>query len=186
MGRGLTVDQTLTIAPAPLNRVRGGQAAAATAIFTLSLATLLGAWFFQYVLGYLPCHICLEERIPYYIIIPLSLVVAVSARGTAPRSWVSFGLAILGIAALCGAALGTYHAGIEWGFWPGPSDCTGSLWDLKSGGSLYEQLDSIHIVPCDKAAWRFLGISLAGYNALISLLMTGFAGFGLVSAKTPR
>jgi disulfide bond formation protein DsbB len=180
----LTVDQTLTIAPAPLDRVRDGQpGAAATAMFALSLATLLGAWFFQYVLGYLPCHLCLQERIPYYVIIPLSLVVALAVRTRAPRAWLGFGLAILGIAALCGVALGTYHAGVEWGFWPGPTDCTGTLWDLKSGGSLYDQLDSIHIVPCDKAAWRFLGISLAGYNALISLAMAGFASFGLVSAK---
>ena len=184
MAEGRPVDQTLTIAQAPLDRVRGGPAgAAAAAIFAASLATLLGAWFFQYVLGYLPCHLCLEQRIPYYVIIPLSLVVALAARTSAPRALIATGLAILGIAALCGAALGTYHAGIEWGFWAGPTDCTGSLWDLKSGGSLYDQLDSIHVVPCDKAAWRFLGISLAGYNALISLAMAGCAGFGLLSAK---
>lgn len=169
---------------APLDRARGGRAgAAATAIFAVSLATLLGAWFFQYVLGYLPCHLCLEQRIPYYIIIPLSLLVAVAARMRMPRVLVASGLAILGIAALCGVALGTYHAGIEWGFWPGPSDCTGTVWDLKSGGSILDQLDSIHVVPCDKAAWRLLGISLAGYNTLISLLMAGCAGFGLVSAR---
>jgi disulfide bond formation protein DsbB len=180
------MDQTFAVRQAPLDRMRGGRAgASATAIFALSLATLLGAWYFQYALGYLPCHLCLEQRIPYYVIIPLSLVVAIAARGGALRALVTIGLAALGIAALCGAALGVYHAGVEWGLWAGPSDCTGSLWDLKSGGSLYDQLDSIRIVPCDKAAWRFLGISLAGYNALISLLMAGFAGFGLVSAKKP-
>lgn len=178
------MDQTLTIRHSPLDRVRGGRAgAAATAIFALSLATLLGAWFFQYVLGYLPCHLCLEERIPYYVIIPLSLAIAVAARSRAPRGLIAAGLAIVGIVALCGAALGAYHAGIEWGFWPGPSDCTGTMWDLKSGGSLYDQLDSIHVVPCDKAAWRLLGVSLAGYNTLISLAMAALAGFGLFSAK---
>ncbi len=178
------MDQTLTIKHHPLDRVRGSQAgAAAKAIFVASLATLLGAWFFQYVLGYLPCHLCLQERIPYYVIIPLSLAIALGARAGAPRGLVAAGLAILGIVALCGAALGTYHAGVEWGFWAGPSDCTGTLWDLKSGGSILDQLDSIHVVPCDKAAWRLLGISLAGYNALISLAMAGFAGFGLISAK---
>jgi disulfide bond formation protein DsbB len=178
------VDQTLTITPAPLDRVRGSRAgAAATAIFTLSLATLLGAWFFQYVLGYLPCHLCLQQRIPYYLIIPLSFIVALAARTRTPRRLVALGLAILGVAALCGAALGVYHAGIEWGFWPGPTDCTGTLWDLKSGGSIFDQLDSIHVVACDRAAWRFLGISLAGYNALISLAMAGCAGYGLTAAK---
>jgi disulfide bond formation protein DsbB len=157
------MDQTLTVRQAPLDRGRGGRpGAAATAVFALSLATLLGAWYFQYALGYLPCHLCLEQRIPYYVML---------------------GLAALGIAALCGAALGVYHAGVEWGLWAGPTDCTGSLSDLKSGGSLYDQLDSIRIVPCDRAAWRLLGISLAGYNALISLLMAAFAGFGLSPAK---
>jgi len=178
------VDQTLTINHHPLDRLRGGRAgAAAAAVFALSLAALLGAWFFQYVLGYLPCHLCLEQRIPYYIIIPLSLLVALAARMSMPRAVVAAGLAILGLAALSGAALGTYHAGIEWGFWPGPSDCTGTLWDLKSGGTIFDQLDSIRVVPCDKAAWRFLGVSLAGYNTLISLVMAGCAGFGLLSAK---
>jgi disulfide bond formation protein DsbB len=178
------VDQTLTIKHHPLDRLRGGRAGvAATAIFALGLAALLGAWFFQYVLGYLPCHLCLEQRIPYYIIIPLSFLVALAARMSMPRWLIAAGLAILGIAALSGVALGTYHAGIEWGFWPGPSDCTGTLWDLKSGGTIFDQLDAIHVVPCDKAAWRFLGISLAGYNVLVSLLMAGCAGYGLVSAK---
>jgi disulfide bond formation protein DsbB len=178
------MDQTLVVKQAPLGRMRGGRAgAAATAIFALSLATLLGAWYFQYVLGYLPCHLCLEQRIPYYVIIPMSLAIAVAVRLRAPRVAVAFGMAALGIAALCGAALGIYHAGVEWGLWAGPSDCTGTMWDLKSGGSLYDQLDSIRVVPCDKAAWRFLGISLAGYNALISLVMAGLAGFGLLPAK---
>jgi disulfide bond formation protein DsbB len=178
------MDQTLTVRQSPLDRVPGGRlGAAATAIFALSLATLLGAWYFQYVLGYLPCDLCLKERIPYYVIIPLSLIVAIAARTRAPRPLLVAGLAALGIAALCGVALGVYHAGVEWAFWAGPSDCTGTVWDLKSGGSLYDQLDSIRVVPCDKAAWRFLGISLAGYNAVISLLMAGFAGFGLLSAR---
>jgi disulfide bond formation protein DsbB len=178
------MDQTLAVRQSPLDDAPGGRlGAAATAIFAVSLATLLGAWYFQYVLGYLPCDLCLKERIPYYVIIPLSLIVAIAARTRAPRPVVVLGLAVLGLVALCGAALGVYHAGVEWGLWAGPSDCTGTVWDLKSGGSLYDQLDSIRVVPCDKAAWRFLGISLAGYNALISLLMAGFATFGLLSAK---
>ncbi len=181
------MDQTLVVKQAVLDRARGWRpGAAATAIFALSLATLLGAWYFQYVLGYEPCHLCLEQRIPYYVIIPLSLIVAGAARARAPRTLVGFGLVVLGIAALCGAALGAYHAGIEWGFWPGPTDCTGSLSDLKSGGSLFDQLNSIRVVPCDRAAWRFLGISLAGYNVLISLAMAGFAGCGLLPATTAK
>jgi disulfide bond formation protein DsbB len=158
-------------------------AAAALGIFAFSFATLAEAWYFQFVLHYQPCHLCLIERIPYYIVIPLSLVVAIAARAGAPRLLVTTGLVALAIATLCSAALGAYHAGIEWGFWPGPSDCTGPLINLDSAGSLLDQLNAVHVVPCDKAAWRFLGISLAGYNVLISLALAAIAGCGLLGPK---
>jgi disulfide bond formation protein DsbB len=154
-------------------------AAAAAAFFVLSFATLGGAWFFQFVLGYQPCHLCLLQRIPYYIVIPLSLALAIAARAGVRRLVVTAGLVVLLVAALCSAALGAYHAGVEWGFWQGPADCTGPLLNLNSGGSLIDQLKSIHVVPCDKAAWTFLGISLAGYNVLISLALAAIAGGGL-------
>jgi disulfide bond formation protein DsbB len=158
-------------------------AAAALAIFVLSFATLSGAWYFEFVLRYQPCHLCLIQRIPYYFVIPLSLVLAIAARAKTPRLVISTGLVVLLIAALCSAALGTYHAGVEWSFWEGPSDCTGPLVNLNSGGSLLDQLNSIHVVPCDKAAWRLLGISLAGYNVLISLALAAIAGCGLLGRK---
>jgi disulfide bond formation protein DsbB len=157
-------------------------AAAAAAVFVLSFATLCGAWYFQFVLGYQPCHLCLIQRIPYYIVIPLSFALAIAARYGAPRLLIAGGLAVLVAAALCSAALGAYHAGVEWGLWNGPSDCTGQLSNL-TGGSLIDQLNSIHVVPCDKAAWRFLGISLAGYNVLISLALAAIAGFGLLAGR---
>jgi disulfide bond formation protein DsbB len=152
-------------------------AAAAAAVFVLSLATLGGAWYFQFVLKYQPCHLCLIQRIPYYIVIPLSFVLAIAAWYHAPRPFVVSGLVLLAAAALISAALGAYHAGIEWGFWEGPSDCTG-LSDLSGG---FDQLNSIHIVPCDKAAWRLLGISLAGYNVLISLALAVISACGLLA-----
>jgi disulfide bond formation protein DsbB len=158
-------------------------AAAAAAIFVLSFATLGGAWYFQFVLRYQPCHLCLIQRIPYYSVIPLSFALAIAARYDAPRPFVVGGLVLLMGAALCSATLGIYHAGIEWGFWPGPSDCTGPLINLKTGGSLIDELNAIHVVPCDKAAWRFLGISLAGYNVLISLALAAIAGCGLLAGR---
>ena len=78
--------------------------------------------------------------------------------------------------------LSTYHAGVEWKFWPGPRDCSGTLDSLTSGGSLLNDLQSIHIPRCDDAAWRFLGISLAGYDALISATLAAIAGWGLWAA----
>jgi disulfide bond formation protein DsbB len=163
----------------------GPAAGAAWAIFALSAATLLGAWYFQFVLGYPPCPLCLQQRIPYYVVIPLALIVAIAAWAGAPRRLVTAGLAVVLVAVLCGAALGVYHAGVEWHFWPGPADCSGPLGDLNSGGSLLEQLQNptTHIVRCDQAAWRLLGISLAGYNVLISLAMAAVAGYGLKARR---
>ena len=156
-------------------------AATALAIFAISAATLAGAWYFQLVVGLPPCPLCLQERIAYHIAIPLSLLMAVAAFAHAPRTLLTVGFAAIIIAVLCNAALGAYHAGVEWHWWAGPADCTGPLTDLRAGGSLLNQLHSIHIVRCDEAAWRFLGISLAGYNTLISLLLAAVAACGLLA-----
>ena len=179
------MDQTAAINHTALRGPGGASAAqAALAIFVVSLATLLGAWFFQFALGYPPCPLCLQQRIPYYIVIPLSLAVALAARGGASPRLVGAGLAVILIAVVCGALLGTYHAGVEWHFWPGPADCSGPLGALNSGGSMLEQLQNpIHVVRCDQAAWRLLGISLAGYNVLISLAMAALAGYGLTALR---
>jgi disulfide bond formation protein DsbB len=158
-------------------------AAAAVAIFVLSAATILGAWYFQYVLKLPPCPLCLEERLPYHIVIPLSLLMAIAAFVRAPRALITVGFVAIVAAVLCGTALGAYHAGVEWRFWRGPTDCSGPLTDLTAKGPLINQLQSIHLVRCDEAAWRFLGISLAGYNVLISLALAAIAAFGLLARK---
>jgi disulfide bond formation protein DsbB len=157
-------------------------ATAAIAVFVLSLATLAGAWFFEYVLKLAPCPLCLMQRIPYHIIIPLSLLLAIAALVRAPRKLLLVGFAAIAIAAACSVVLGIYHAGVEWHWWAGPADCSGPLTDLRSGGSLLDQLQAVHVVRCDEAAWRFLGLSLAGYNVLISLALAVIAGFGLSAA----
>ena len=90
----------------------------------LSAATLAGAWFFQLVVELPPCPLCLEERIPYHVIIPLSLLLAIAALVHAPSKLLTVGFVAIAIAALCCVVLGTYHAGVEWHCWPGPTDCT--------------------------------------------------------------
>ena len=167
-----------------INRLRGDPAAAAAlTVFVLSAATLIGAWYFQFVMKLPPCPLCLEERIPYYVVIPISLAMAIAALNRAPRKLLAAGFVVIIIAVLCGAALGTYHAGVEWHFWAGPTDCSGPLTDIKSAGPLINQLQSINVVRCDEAAWRFLGISLAGYNVLISLAMAAIAAYGLLADR---
>jgi len=81
---------------------------------------------------------------------------------------------------LFSAGLGAYHAGVEWRWWAGPSDCSGPMTDFTINGPLLKQLQSIHVVRCDEAAWRLFGLSLAGYNVLISLALAAIAAFGLM------
>lgn len=176
--------EALPMKPTWSGPFRDGPSAAALTIFAIALGTLLGAWYFQFVLGYLPCPLCLDQRIPYYVVIPLSLLLAIAARASAPRPLIAVGFLVILASVLAGAALATYHAGVEWHFWPGPTDCSGPLANLSSGGSLFDQLQHpIHVVRCDQAAWRLLGISLAGYNVLISLAMAAVAGCGLLARK---
>jgi disulfide bond formation protein DsbB len=156
---------------------------AALAIAALAAATLAGAWYFQLVLDIRPCPLCLEQRYAYSLAIPLALLVALAAAKDAPLSVLICGLALLVVAALCNAGLGTYHAGVEWGFWPGPTDCSGPVPDLGKAGSLLDNLDKVKVVRCDEVQWRFLGLSLAGYNVLISLLMAALAGWGIVKSR---
>ena len=153
---------------------------AALGVVLVAAATLAGAWFFQLVLEVLPCPLCLEQRYAYYFAVPFGVLVAFTAAKGAPRPLLLLGLAILVLAALANAWLGTYHAGVEWGFWPGPTDCTGPVGNLGSAGNLLERLDKVKVIRCDEVQFRFLGISLAGYNALISLLMAAIAGWGMV------
>jgi disulfide bond formation protein DsbB len=154
---------------------------AALAITAIAAATLAGAWFFQLVLDIGPCPLCLEQRYAYYLVIPLGALTALAAGRDAPRILVLAGLAILWVAALGNAVLGTYHSGVEWGFWQGPTDCTGPIGNLGSAGSLLERLDTVKVIRCDEVQWRFLGLSLAGYNVLISLSMAAFAAWGIKS-----
>ena len=152
---------------------------AALAITAIAAATLAGAWFFQLVLDIRPCPLCLEQRYAYYLVIPLGALTALAAARDAPRAVLLLGLAILAAAALGNTWLGTYHAGVEWGLWQGPTDCTGPIGNLGSAGNLLERLDTVKVVRCDEVQWKFLGLSLAGYNVLISLSMAAIAAWGI-------
>jgi disulfide bond formation protein DsbB len=156
---------------------------AALAITAIAVATLAGAWYFQLVLDIRPCPLCLEQRYDYYLAIPLGALVAFAAAKDAPRAVLLAGLVILALAALGNAVLGTYHAGVEWKFWQGPSDCTGPVGNLGSAGNLLARLDTEKVVLCDEVQWSFLGLSLAGYNVLISLLMAAIAAWGIVRKR---
>ena len=156
---------------------------AASLVAIVAAATIGGAWFFQLVLGIRPCELCLEQRYAYYLIIPLAIVLAWAALRGAPRGLLLGGLAIVALAALANAALGAYHSGVEWGWWPGPTACSGPIADFGQPGNLLESLKTVKVVRCDEVQWRFLGLSLAGYNVLISLAMAIVALWGLGAAS---
>src|SRR6195256_1992905 len=103
---------------------------AALAIAVVAAATLAGAWFFQLVLDIRPCPLCLEQRYAYYLILPLAALLALAALKRAPRPLLLMGFGIVVLAALANAWLGGYHAGVEWKFWQGPTDCSGPVVDL--------------------------------------------------------
>jgi disulfide bond formation protein DsbB len=156
---------------------------AALAVAAIAAATLAGAWFFQLVLDIQPCPLCLEQRYAYYLAVPLGVVTAIAAAKHAPRAVVIAGLAMLALAALANAGLGAYHSGVEWGFWKGPTECTGPVVNLGSAGNLLDRLDTVKVIRCDEVQWRFLGLSLAGYNLLISLAMAAIAAWGIAAVS---
>lgn len=158
--------------------------AAGLFIAVAATGTILGAYFFQYVLGLAPCPLCLEQRTPYYVAIPLALAVTAAAAFKAPALAVRLGLLALAGVMIWGAYLGVYHAGAEWGFWAGPTTCAQPATIARTPADLLRQIQTgPPIADCTVAAWRFLGISLAGWNALIA---TALAAVALAAASRPR
>ena len=181
----MTLEATAQSAPARANATPA--LTAALAIMAIAAATLAGAWFFQLVLDIRPCPLCLEQRYAYYLAIPLGALTALAAAKDLSRAAVLGGLVVLALAALGNAGLGAYHAGVEWHFFKGPSDCTGPIGDLGSAGTLLQRLDTVKVIRCDEVQWRFLGLSLAGYNVLVSLFLACVAAWGASGAwRTPN
>lgn len=151
----------------------------ALALGAVSLCLILGALGFQYIGGYPPCEMCLWQRYPHFAAIVVGLVGGLLLTiGALPQNLAR--LIAIG-ALLCVAAsglIGVYHAGVEWHWWAGPSACTGSAFQLSGKLDL-----NAHVVSCDHAAWRLFGISMAGYNALISLAAAVIAALALAKAE---
>jgi disulfide bond formation protein DsbB len=162
--------------------VHGAYKAGAMA-FVLAGATILAALGFEHIGGYLPCPLCLEERYAYYAGVPVLFLALVLLSAGLHRS-AAFLFLLASLAFLANAGLGTYHAGVEWGFWPGPEACSGAQELTTSAGGLLDALSTTNVIRCDEAAWRFAGISLAGWNVVVSLLV--FAMSLRAAAKSVR
>lgn len=139
------------------------------------MATVLLA---QYWGGLAPCELCLTERWPWDVAIVIAFVASmVGSRAALP--WVALSLAAVFVA---GSALAFYHVGVEQHWFAGPSACTGTgtpttLAELKS------QLMRQQPVRCDEPAWTFIGISLAGWHLLASLVMAGICVAAFLGAR---
>ena len=135
------------------------------------LASILTAWGFQLIGGYVPCKLCLEQRIPYYIGLPLAVLALVAMlRGTPAQGRLVVSVLLLAVAGVFawGAGIGGYQAGAEWGFWAGPADCGGGGGMPDLAANMLNALRSTRVVSCTEASWRMFGLSFAGWNAVIS------------------
>ena len=138
----------------------------ATALILAGSGALLGgALLFQHVGGLAPCEMCLWQRWPHVAALALGLVAWATRHNR-----VVLGLAALAV--LASAAIGYFHAGVEYHWWAGPSACsaapmTGSVADITA------MVLATPLIRCDAAAWTLFGISMAGYNALLSSLIGG-------------
>jgi disulfide bond formation protein DsbB len=133
--------------------------------------------------GWPPCELCLHEREVFWT----ALAIAVAGRALAYWLKLAPRVACLALAVAFGAgcALATYHAGVEWRWWRGPEACTGgagahvtakAVADLFAGAG-----KTVHVVRCDEAAFRVLGLSLAGWNALLSAALAVLSFSALTS-----
>ncbi|MER2533905.1 MAG: disulfide bond formation protein B [Rhizobiaceae bacterium] len=149
-----------------------------TALFlAVAMAATVGtALGFQHIGGYIPCKLCLEQRIPYYAGVPVALLAALSAALRLPSAVTRGLLAVAGVLMAYGLYLGVYHSGVEWAWWPGPTDCGAVSGPADTGGKgVLDSLNAFVPPSCDKAALRILGLSFAGWNVIASLVLAAVA-----------
>ncbi|WP_196260688.1 disulfide bond formation protein B [Pelagibacterium limicola] len=146
--------------------------------FVLGLATILGALGSQYIGGLYPCELCLTQRLPYYIGLP-ALAVLIVFWSVLPRP-VRLALTVgVGAIFVWGTGLGVYHAGVEWGVFQGPTSCSGTGDAAPLSLDMLGDLSGAQVVACNAVQWELFGISLAGYNALISAAIVALLGLSL-------
>jgi len=151
---------------------------ASAVVFLVATATIVAALAFEHFGGYAPCPLCLEQRYAYYFAVPASAIGFVLAQGYATRS-ARILLVLIALAFAANAVLGIYHSGIEWKWWEGPATCAGGF-DLVWGE---EGIVDTPIIRCDEAPWRFLWLSFAGWNAVISTLLAAIAAWGMAQRR---
>lgn len=129
-----------------------------------SLALLLGAFGFQYIGGLLPCQLCLWQRWPH----AAAVLIGVLALWLGNRVWPVLGA----LAALTSAGIGVFHVGVEQKWWEGLASCTVNAMEGVSGADLLNtEIVVAAPVRCDAIAWQLMGVSMAGWNVILSLAL---------------
>lgn len=144
------------------------------------LFAIIAAWGFEIIGGYLPCKLCLEERIPYYVGLPILIVgLLLSRRMPRVARLLYF---IGGTVFFVGSALAGYHVGAEWKLWEGPSDCGGASTVVNNAADLMAAVSRTRLISCSDAPINLFGLSFAGWDAL-STLFVGVLSWRGVSAR---
>jgi disulfide bond formation protein DsbB len=149
-----------------------------------SAAMLATAHAFQTFGGYQPCTLCLRQREVYWVAAGVALAALVIVRTPQGARLKALSNALLALIFLIGAGVAAYHAGAEWKFWPGPTACSSGGVGV-SAGAMAALVGGEHIraARCDEAAWVFAGLSMAGWNVLASL---GLSGLSVMAALRER
>jgi len=144
--------------------------------FALSAVVLASAHAFERLGGYAPCLLCLRQREVYWTAGAVAMVVWLAGR--VRPGLAAGGSAALALVFLYGAGLAGFHAGVEWGFWPGPAACATGGAGALSADAVAAALGAVQRSPsCSEAPWRIAGLSMAGYNSLISLALALASAF---------
>ena len=122
---------------------------------------LAGAYVSEYGFGLFPCELCWWQRYAHFAAVALALVSTVAPP---KRLWI----VLAGLGVLASGLLGGFHAGVEYGWWEGFTTCTSNVQD--SGADPLEAIMNAPLIRCDVAQWTLAGISLAGFNAIISVI----------------
>jgi disulfide bond formation protein DsbB len=149
----------------------------------ISAAMLAIAHGFEQFGGLAPCVLCLRQREVYWVALAIAAVGFLLQRVNVRASFVRAVCIALAICFLVGVGIAAYHAGAEWKWWPGPQACA-STGGRASAAAMGDLLAGARMTMphCDEAAWVFLGLSMAGWNAVISLLL---AIMSLAAARRP-
>ncbi|MBN2973631.1 disulfide bond formation protein B [Roseomonas aeriglobus] len=140
------------------------------------LALMAGALGSQYIGGLYPCEMCHWQRWPHYAAI-LVAAVAFAATGGTRRALVLLAALLIAVS----GGIGVFHAGVEYGWWPGITGCTSTVRPTGSPEDMLAQIMNAPMIRCDVPQWTFAGISLAGFNAIISLV--GASAAALLALK---